>query len=86
MTQPEMTDPEKTAAAAEAYLASLPANQADAIRALPPEKRLPKLIAQADIDIAPSWPTHAELIGGKDPVEVINWDDLPIASSSSNPG
>lgn len=77
------TDPEKTAAAVTSYLASLPEDQANAIRALPPDKQLSALVSQADQDIASPWPSHNELTGQRNPLEVINWQADVYQSSSS---
>lgn len=77
---------EKTAAAVASYLASLPEDQANAIRALPPDKQLSALVSQADQDVASPWPSHAELTGQRNPLDVIDWEATVLPTTSSRPG
>lgn len=77
---------ETTAAAVASYLASLPEDQANAIRALPSDKRLSALVSQADQDNTSPWPSHDQLTGQRSPLDVIDWKATVLPTTSSRPG
>ena len=85
MPAPE-TDAERTAAAAQAYHASLPPDQAQTIQALPPEKQLAALDKLASQDTASPWPSHDQLTGQRNPLDVIDWNVISLPTSTSQHG